>query len=631
MDAVPSTRMPSGCPAISEGPRNFLDSLPSPIAPAPPGSLGYVITKEHVEEMRRMERLCEAKEEQLHREYKPIFLPVDAYLSKEINCELINVDIRSYPWKNTPFGDVYYSPRYSDDRYVYRHVLLTNGVRKEAERVAATVPGGLLTEEVFVHYLGIVLSSGWSHFMLFNKQFKELILRRPKEAEAPTTGEEATRIRDGAPGPNDEIDSDSGDDEGQRAAIAALRRTGSAATLEMHHTGSAEKENVAEITHAGAANIPTKDDASKAANGAASAVDLEKENPSRAGGLKAAAPARPPSDTAQVSDSVRLQVRRRTALGHRAALHSATAPLQLPKGGRGDGVQDAAKAAAKPRGGRTGVRRKDPTLQPRGGAEAAQKTAFGDLNAEEDNSENASTGSLVALSNGAAARKAAVMSAGEISRPLPKSGIRRGLAAEAAKADADAVRTSGRLEEKAANARSLAAKRRLEGGTAAPELPRGRKRDSKVPNNVKSGPEGALQYVHWAGRGRSGRTAPPIAEIQKRMPIGLNAYMCNLCSVASRVHRALPIAVRLRFVPPPAALYSSFLHAPALGCRKKPNKYQGRRIVEILGHNSGKQFQNAKQQEGFQQTRSLYIGIDALLYLEYVRVPFSFRSLYAEG
>ncbi|OEH77573.1 putative cyclin-dependent kinase [Cyclospora cayetanensis] len=558
MDAVPSTRMPSGCPAISEGPRNFLDSLPSPIAPAPPGSLGYVITKEHVEEMRRMERLCEAKEEQLHREYKPIFLPVDAYLSKEINCELINVDIRSYPWKNTPFGDVYYSPRYSDDRYVYRHVLLTNGVRKEAERVAATVPGGgegplpfdiaveecvwgLLTEEVFVHYLGIVLSSGWSHFMLFNKQFKELILRRPKEAEAPTTGEEATRIRDGAPGPNDEIDSDSGDDEGQRAAIAALRRTGrllqgrpvqqgpleaeikleeqiqqqpdppsaasghgccgeapprnangpspavppkrrppqappSAATLEMHHTGSAEKENVAEITHAGAANIPTKEDASKAANGAASAVDLEKENPSRAGGLKAAAPARLPSDTAQVSDSVRLQVRRRTALGHRAALHSATAPLQLPKGGRGDGVQDAAKAAAKPRGGRTGVRRKDPTLQPRGGAEAAQKTAFGDLNAEEDNSENASTGSLVALSNGAAARKAAVMSAGEISRPLPKSGIRRGLAAEAAKADADAVRTSGRLEEKAANARGLAAKRRLEGGTAAPELPRGRKR-----------------------------------------------------------------------------------------------------------------------------------------------------------
>lgn len=58
-----------------------------------------------------------------------------------------------------------------------------------------------------MHYLGIVLSSGWSHFMLFNKQFKELILRRPKEPEAAATPEEATRIRDGAPGPNDEVSS----------------------------------------------------------------------------------------------------------------------------------------------------------------------------------------------------------------------------------------------------------------------------------------------------------------------------------------------------------------------------------------------------------------------------------------
>lgn len=94
----------SGRLPIPECPRSFLDSIPSPIAPAPPGSLGYVITKEHVEEMRRMEKLCEDKEEKLHREYKPVFLPVDDYLSREINCELINVDIRSYPWKNTPFG-----------------------------------------------------------------------------------------------------------------------------------------------------------------------------------------------------------------------------------------------------------------------------------------------------------------------------------------------------------------------------------------------------------------------------------------------------------------------------------------------------------------------------------------------
>ena len=94
----------SGRSLMSDCPRSSLDSIPSPISPAPPGSLGYVITKEHVDEMRRMEKLCAAKEEKLHREYKPVFLPVDEYLSKEINCELINVDIRSYPWKNTPFG-----------------------------------------------------------------------------------------------------------------------------------------------------------------------------------------------------------------------------------------------------------------------------------------------------------------------------------------------------------------------------------------------------------------------------------------------------------------------------------------------------------------------------------------------
>lgn len=103
METTPQRTL-SGRASLSECPRSFLDSIPSPIAPAAPGSLGYVVTKEHVEEMRRMEKICEAHEERLHREYKPVFLPVDDYLSKEINCELINADIRSYPWKTTPFG-----------------------------------------------------------------------------------------------------------------------------------------------------------------------------------------------------------------------------------------------------------------------------------------------------------------------------------------------------------------------------------------------------------------------------------------------------------------------------------------------------------------------------------------------
>lgn len=38
-------------------------------------------------------------------------------------------------------GDAYYSPRYSDDRYTYRHVILSSSIRKEAEKLASNMPG----------------------------------------------------------------------------------------------------------------------------------------------------------------------------------------------------------------------------------------------------------------------------------------------------------------------------------------------------------------------------------------------------------------------------------------------------------------------------------------------------------
>lgn len=144
-------------------------------------------------------------------------------------------------------GDVYYSPRYDDERYTYRHVILSRGVRKEAEKLAATMPGeqpiarhmiqkdsflegclpsviasrreeslqrairvrvvgfsgGLLTEDMFVHCLGIALSPGWTHFMCFHHKLKELILRRPKEQEN-ARGRRRPQV-DGAPGDGDEV------------------------------------------------------------------------------------------------------------------------------------------------------------------------------------------------------------------------------------------------------------------------------------------------------------------------------------------------------------------------------------------------------------------------------------------
>ncbi|KEP60039.1 UNVERIFIED_CONTAM: cyclin-dependent kinase regulatory subunit protein [Hammondia hammondi] len=150
----------------------------------------------------RLEAAEESEREQ-QRKYRAVFIPVDPQLEKEINCEILNTDIRNYPWKETPFGDVYYSPRYSDERYTYRHVILSRGVRKEAEKLASTMPDGLLTEDMFIHCLGIALSPGWTHFMCFNRKLKELILRRPREDDNPKATQGASKV-DGAPGEGDE-------------------------------------------------------------------------------------------------------------------------------------------------------------------------------------------------------------------------------------------------------------------------------------------------------------------------------------------------------------------------------------------------------------------------------------------
>ncbi|CDJ42094.1 cyclin-dependent kinase, putative [Eimeria tenella] len=509
MDAA-SQRSQPGRLLLSECPRSFLDSIPSPIAPAPLGSLGYVITKEHVDEMRRMEKLCEAKEEKLHREYKPVFLPVDEYLSKEINCELINVDIRSYPWKNTPFGDVYYSPRYNDDRYTYRHVLLTNGVRKEAERVAATVPGGLLTEEVFVHYLGIVLSSGWSHFMLFNKQFKELILRRPKEPDAPVTPEEVTRIRDGAPGPNDEVDSDSGDDEEQKAAIALIRKKEAEQQQrqlqdenKLHQAGFPDAESVAgndcgskEGTHEAAAKQQDSAAAEAPLRGALESAEAqEKENAllpqnsretaaksekpplvtctgsnaargdrsSQKGAAEESEMAQKPLHAAQSAAAAGPQGRRRRAAPTKAAAaaHSSSSGLAQQQKTNGKGLPDAAARAR----GRAALRRKEAAPPPRAAAAAAAgrrnpSEAGGPLAAAR--SAGTAAEESAPLPAAAAGRVAARHLGAPRAQPRAAAAARTAAAAAAAKADG---RAQGRAEEKLLSAADApGGKRRLEGG-----------------------------------------------------------------------------------------------------------------------------------------------------------------------
>ncbi|KFG63025.1 cyclin-dependent kinase regulatory subunit protein [Toxoplasma gondii RUB] len=158
------------------------------------------------------EEECDSEAEEQERErrvaanYKPLFVPVDERLGKKINCSFVRGDLRMYPKKLTQFGEVHYSPRYEDDRYVYRHVLLSSGVRKAAEEMAKHhSKTGFLSEEQFIYQLGIDLSPGWQHFMRFKGRLRELILRRP-----PTVEDEK---RDGAPGEGDEISVDSDDSD----------------------------------------------------------------------------------------------------------------------------------------------------------------------------------------------------------------------------------------------------------------------------------------------------------------------------------------------------------------------------------------------------------------------------------
>ncbi|GFE55771.1 RNA binding protein protein [Babesia ovis] len=95
------------------------------------------------------------------------------------NYAISTTNLSDYSYKTTVFGDVYYSPRFNDNKYTYRFVILTKGVRNEAYRILKSCGRHFLTEMQIIHQLGIDLSPGWEHFMVFRNKLEELILRRP--------------------------------------------------------------------------------------------------------------------------------------------------------------------------------------------------------------------------------------------------------------------------------------------------------------------------------------------------------------------------------------------------------------------------------------------------------------------
>ncbi|KAF1770430.1 hypothetical protein GCK72_002248 [Caenorhabditis remanei] len=69
--------------------------------------------------------------------------------------------------------DIYYSPRYEDDQYEYRHVILPHDLAKQIPR------DKLLTEGEW-RRLGVTQSLGWEHYMIHNPEKHILLFRRQR-------------------------------------------------------------------------------------------------------------------------------------------------------------------------------------------------------------------------------------------------------------------------------------------------------------------------------------------------------------------------------------------------------------------------------------------------------------------
>ncbi|CDJ49272.1 cyclin-dependent kinase, putative [Eimeria brunetti] len=145
--------------------------------------------------------------------YTAVFVPVDKQLLEQMNDEFIRSDISRYPVKNTPAGIVFYSPRYTDDRFIYRHVLLSAGVKKAAEEIANAAKSVFLTEGQFIYQLGIHLSPGWEHFMIFKGEMRELILRRPQQQQDSPNSQDHVQ--------SDEVSEESDDSEPEEPTMPA--------------------------------------------------------------------------------------------------------------------------------------------------------------------------------------------------------------------------------------------------------------------------------------------------------------------------------------------------------------------------------------------------------------------------
>ncbi|XP_006005424.1 cyclin-dependent kinases regulatory subunit 2 [Latimeria chalumnae] len=67
---------------------------------------------------------------------------------------------------------IYYSDKYFDDHYEYRHVMLPKDIAKQVPKTH------LMTEEEW-RRLGVQQSLGWVHYMIHDPEPHILLFRRP--------------------------------------------------------------------------------------------------------------------------------------------------------------------------------------------------------------------------------------------------------------------------------------------------------------------------------------------------------------------------------------------------------------------------------------------------------------------
>ncbi|XP_023322455.1 cyclin-dependent kinases regulatory subunit 1-like [Eurytemora carolleeae] len=71
-----------------------------------------------------------------------------------------------------PSKDIYYSDKYTDDKFEYRHVMLPKDVAK-------LVPTTHLMSEAEWRGIGVQQSQGWIHYMFHKPEPHILLFRRP--------------------------------------------------------------------------------------------------------------------------------------------------------------------------------------------------------------------------------------------------------------------------------------------------------------------------------------------------------------------------------------------------------------------------------------------------------------------